>query len=175
MHVRRAWLHNVRIRVRVAISACLGMRLVKEQPPVGKPIRMVFAAAALAPVALLAACGSSGSSSSSSSSSASSSASAAAMQGPALPTAPATASASLTETGSTLLFPLISAWATNYQTLYKQLTITTGGTGSGTGLADAATGTVDIGASDAYLSSSAKSQTRSWAATSTPIVSPSCQ
>ncbi|HUY51355.1 MAG TPA: phosphate ABC transporter substrate-binding protein PstS [Streptosporangiaceae bacterium] len=125
----------------------------------GKPIRMVFAAAALAPVALLAACGSSGSSSSSSSSSASSSASAAAMQGPALPTAPATASASLTETGSTLLFPLISAWATDYQTLYKQLTITTGGTGSGTGLADAATGTVDIGASDAYLSSSARSQT----------------
>jgi phosphate transport system substrate-binding protein len=81
------------------------------------------------------------------------------MQGAALPTAPAKASASLTETGSTLLFPLISAWATDYQKLYTQLTITTGATGSGTGLADAGNGTVDIGASDAYLSGAAKSQT----------------
>jgi phosphate transport system substrate-binding protein len=39
------------------------------------------------------------------------------------------------------------------------VTITTGATGSGTGLADAATGTVDVGASDAYLSPTAKSQT----------------
>jgi len=81
------------------------------------------------------------------------------MVGAALPTAPNAKAASLTETGSTLLFPLISAWATDYQKLYKQLTITTGGTGSGTGLADAATGTVDIGASDAYLSSSARTAT----------------
>jgi phosphate transport system substrate-binding protein len=81
------------------------------------------------------------------------------MMGPALPTAPPTASVSMTETGSTLLFPLVSAWATDYQKLYKNVTITTGGTGSGTGLADAATGTVDMGGSDAYLSSSAKSQT----------------
>ncbi len=81
------------------------------------------------------------------------------MQGAALPSAPNSASASVTETGSTLLFPLISSWATDYQKLYKQVTITTGATGSGTGLADAATGTVDIGASDAYLSPAAKSQT----------------
>ena len=81
------------------------------------------------------------------------------MQGAALPSAPNKASTSITETGSTLLFPLVSAWATDYQKLYKQVTITTGGTGSGTGLADAATGTVDIGASDAYLSSAALSQT----------------
>ncbi len=33
------------------------------------------------------------------------------------------------------------------------MTITTGGTGSGTGITDAATGTVNMGASDAYLSS----------------------
>jgi len=83
------------------------------------------------------------------------------MQGPALPSAPNKANASITETGSTLLFPLISSWATAYQKLYTQVTITTGGTGSGTGLADAATGTVDMGASDAYLSSTAKSQTPS--------------
>ncbi len=78
------------------------------------------------------------------------------MVGAALPSAPNKASASLTETGSTLLFPLISAWASDYQKAYPQVTITTGGTGSGTGIADASTGTVDIGASDAYLSSSEK-------------------
>ena len=78
------------------------------------------------------------------------------MVGAALPAAPASAAAAISETGSTLLFPLISAWATEYQSTYKQVTITTGGTGSGTGITDATTGTVDIGASDAYLSSSAK-------------------
>ncbi len=121
----------------------------------GKPIRMVFAAAALAPLALLAACGSSGNSGNSSSSG---SPSAAAMVGAALPAKPPSSNVSVSETGSTLLFPLISAWATDYQKLYKNITITTGGTGSGTGITDATTGTVDIGASDAYLSSADKSQ-----------------
>jgi phosphate transport system substrate-binding protein len=127
---------------------------------VGKPIRLVFTAAALVPVALLAACSSSGNSSPSSTSSPS----AAAMAGPALPSAPAKANTSLTETGSTLLFPLFGTWSTDYQKLYDtksspaRITITTGGTGSGTGITDAATGTVNIGASDAYLSSADMSQ-----------------
>ena len=120
-----------------------------------KPTRTVLAVAALAPVALLAAaCGSSGGSGS-----ASPSTTAAAMQGPALPTAPPSGNVGITETGSTLLFPLISSWATDYQKQYANITITTGGTGSGTGITDASTGTVDIGASDAYLSSAVKSQT----------------
>ncbi len=38
------------------------------------------------------------------------------------------------------------------------MTITTGATGSGTGIADAATGTVKIGASDAYLSAAQQAQ-----------------
>ena len=86
------------------------------------------------------------------------------MVGPALPSAPATANTSLTETGSTLLFPLFGTWSTDYQKLYDtksspaRITITTGGTGSGTGITDAATGTVNIGASDAYLSSADMSQ-----------------
>ena len=80
------------------------------------------------------------------------------MAGPALPAAPANAPASVTETGSTLLFPLFGTWSTAYQKLYPQVTITTGGTGSGTGITDAATGTVNIGASDAYLSSADTSQ-----------------
>ncbi|HTX25789.1 MAG TPA: phosphate ABC transporter substrate-binding protein PstS, partial [Streptosporangiaceae bacterium] len=74
--------------------------------------------------------------------------------GPALPTTPAKPNASITETGSTLLYPLFGSWATAYQKLYTQVTITAGGTGSGTGIADAATGTVNLGGSDAYLSSS---------------------
>jgi phosphate transport system substrate-binding protein len=124
---------------------------------VAKPSRKVLAVAALAPVALLAAaCGSSGGTGTSSSSSSPPSSSA--MVGPALPTAPPSGNVSITETGSTLLFPLVSTWATDYQKNYKNVTITTGGTGSGTGITDASTGTVDIGASDAYLSSADKSQ-----------------
>ena len=115
-------------------------------------LRLVYTAAAVVPVALLAACGSSGSSSSSSSPAAASSSTAAAA-GPALPTAPPASTESITETGSTLLFPLFGAWSTNYQKLYPQVTVTTAGTGSGTGITDASTGTVSIGASDAYLSS----------------------
>jgi phosphate transport system substrate-binding protein len=126
---------------------------------------LVYSAAAVGSLALLAAaCGSSGGGSSSSSHS-SPSASAAAMVGPALPTAPAKTPQSITETGSTLLFPLMGSWATDYQKLYTPsggtptVTITTGGTGSGTGITDASTGTVNIGASDAYLSSAQKSET----------------
>jgi phosphate transport system substrate-binding protein len=81
------------------------------------------------------------------------------MKGPALPAKPDKTPTSLTETGSTLLFPLFGTWATAYQKQFVDndgnpiVTITTGGTGSGTGITDAATGTVNIGASDAYLSS----------------------
>ncbi len=61
-------------------------------------------------------------------------------------------SASLTETGSTLLYPLWNIWAPAYEQKYPQVSLTTAGTGSGTGIADAISGTVDIGSSDAYLS-----------------------
>jgi phosphate transport system substrate-binding protein len=115
---------------------------------VARRVRFAFAAAALIPLALAAAgCSSSSTTPSSTSTSTS-------YTGPALPTAPAKAPASLTETGSTLLYPLFGSWATAYQKLYSQVTITAGGTGSGTGIADASTGTVDLGGSDAYLSSS---------------------
>jgi len=106
------------------------------------------AAAALTPLALAAACGSSGTPGSSASPTTSSSSPAAAV-----PTAPASASVSLSETGSTLVYPLIGTWATAYHTQYPQVTISTAGTGSGAGIAGAAAGTADIGASDAYLSS----------------------
>ena len=62
--------------------------------------------------------------------------------------------ANLTETGSTLLYPLWNVWSPAYQSKFPKVNLTTGGTGSGTGIADAASGTVNIGSSDAYLSSS---------------------
>jgi phosphate transport system substrate-binding protein len=62
--------------------------------------------------------------------------------------------ASLTETGSTLLYPLWNEWAPAYNQLYPNVTIQTAGTGSGTGITDATNGTADIGASDAYLAPS---------------------
>jgi phosphate transport system substrate-binding protein len=116
-------------------------------------IRLVYTAAALVPLVLLAAACSSSSTTPSSSTSPTTTT----YSGPALPTSPAKANASITETGSTLLYPLFGSWATAYQKLYTQVTITAGGTGSGTGIADASTGTVDLGGSDAYLSSSDRS------------------
>jgi phosphate transport system substrate-binding protein len=113
---------------------------------VTRRISRPLAAAVLIPLAaILAAC-------SSSSPSSTTGASAPAYKGPANPTAPAKASASITETGSTLLFPLVGSWVTAYSKLFPQVTITSAGTGSGVGIADATSGTVNIGGSDAYLS-----------------------
>ena len=111
-------------------------------------IRMACTAAALVPLALLAACGSSGGSSTTAATPSSS------------PAASASSSTgvSLTETGSTLMFPLFGAWQTAYNTTVTTVTITTAGTGSGTGIADAGTGTTTIGASDAYLSAADMTQ-----------------
>jgi phosphate transport system substrate-binding protein len=44
-------------------------------------------------------------------------------------------------------------WAPAYKSQFPNITITTAGTGSGTGISSAAAGTANIGASDAYLSS----------------------
>ncbi len=56
------------------------------------------------------------------------------------------------------MFPLFGAWQTAYNTANPNVNIFSAGTGSGTGIADAATGTVTIGASDAYLSSADMTQ-----------------
>jgi len=135
---------------------------VATRPPVSRRARRALAIPVLAllSAAALAACSSSSSSSSSTpatSAPASTPASAAA-SATGLPTAPAAASASLSETGSTLLYPLFNLWVPDYKTTYPQVTITTAGTGSGTGISSAAGGTADIGASDAYLSSADTSQ-----------------
>lgn len=58
-----------------------------------------------------------------------------------------TSTPSLTEQGSSLLYPLVTQWAGNY----SAATISAGAAGSGTGQADAELGLVNIGASDAYI------------------------
>ncbi|MCV7102372.1 phosphate ABC transporter substrate-binding protein PstS [Mycobacterium palustre] len=67
-------------------------------------------------------------------------------------TTPASSPVTLSETGSTLLYPLFNLWAPAYHGKYSNVTITPQGTGSGTGISQAAAGAVNIGASDAYLS-----------------------
>ncbi|MCU1494685.1 MAG: phosphate-binding protein [Acidimicrobiaceae bacterium] len=64
---------------------------------------------------------------------------------------PPSTSAALQETGSSLFYPLVSAWASAYSKAHGNVPVTTASTGSGTGQADALNGTVAIGASDAYL------------------------
>ena len=63
-------------------------------------------------------------------------------------------SGTVTETGSTLLYPLFNLWASGYNEKFSSTSIQTAGTGSGTGISEAENGTIDIGASDAYLAPS---------------------
>ena len=63
-----------------------------------------------------------------------------------------TSSVALQETGSSLLYPLFNLWTADIKKQWPSVSITTASTGSGTGISSAAAGTVNIGASDAYLS-----------------------
>jgi len=78
---------------------------------------------------------------------------AAASPGGAIPAGPAPGPQALSETGSTLLHPLLRSWAAAYQQQHASVSFTLGATGSGKGIAEASAGRVDIGASDAFLSS----------------------
>jgi phosphate transport system substrate-binding protein len=62
-------------------------------------------------------------------------------------------SGTISEAGSSLLYPLMSSWAGAYQRQAPGVTVKTASTSSGKGIAAASMGTVDLGASDAYLSS----------------------
>ena len=62
------------------------------------------------------------------------------------------AGVTLTETGSTLLYPLFQLWVPAYTAAHPDTSISTGATGSGAGIEQAIAGKVQIGASDAYLS-----------------------
>ena len=76
-----------------------------------------------------------------------------AVQPPPTAVALAASGAAISETGSTLLYPLAKSWAAAYHQQFPGVTVTTAGTGSGAGIEDASDGKADIGASDAYLSS----------------------
>jgi len=69
-----------------------------------------------------------------------------------------TSPVALQETGSSLLYPLFNSWTADIQKQWPSVSITTASTGSGTGISSAAAGTVNIGASDAYLSPSEMQQ-----------------
>jgi phosphate transport system substrate-binding protein len=73
--------------------------------------------------------------------------------GGSIPAGPANGPQSLSETGSTLLFPVLRSWAAAYRQQHANVSVGTAATGSGKGIAEASAGQVDIGASDAYLSS----------------------
>jgi phosphate transport system substrate-binding protein len=70
-----------------------------------------------------------------------------------IPAGPGPGAQSLSEAGSTLLAPVMGAWTTAYHQRYLNVIIKTAAIGSGKGIAAAAAGRADIGASDAYLSS----------------------
>ena len=57
----------------------------------------------------------------------------------------------LVESGSTLLYPIMTAWAAAYDERYHDVSIATNATGSGTGISEATSGAATLGASDAYL------------------------
>ena len=60
---------------------------------------------------------------------------------------------SISEAGSSLLYPLAQYWASAYQRSNPGMIVNTKSTSSGKGINAASAGKVDIGASDAYLSS----------------------
>jgi phosphate transport system substrate-binding protein len=112
--------------------------------------RVLLAVVTAVPLALATACGGAGNPAPGNTTGLSSPSSG---TGGPIPSTPAPGRQTLSETGSTLLYQLMRNWVTAYQGQYSNVSITTGGTGSGTGIADASNGKVNIGASDAYLSS----------------------
>jgi phosphate transport system substrate-binding protein len=105
--------------------------------------------AAITGIFLVAACGSTSTATPTpaKSSAASSSPTAAAVQ-TGNPTAPVT----LSEAGSSLLYPYLQKLAPGINAAYPNITLTPAAGGSGTGQSEALSGTIDMGGSDAYLS-----------------------
>jgi phosphate transport system substrate-binding protein len=63
-----------------------------------------------------------------------------------------TSPVTLTEAGSSLLYPLFQIWAPAYHKVNPKITIDPAAGGSGKGISGAIAGTLDMGGSDAYLS-----------------------
>jgi phosphate transport system substrate-binding protein len=58
----------------------------------------------------------------------------------------------LTETGSTLIYPLFNIWGSEYAKTHLGVEVKTAATGSGAGIDQAISGAVQIGTSDSYMS-----------------------
>jgi phosphate transport system substrate-binding protein len=58
----------------------------------------------------------------------------------------------VTETGSTLIYPLFNVWASEYAKTHPSVEVKTAATGSGVGIDQAISGAVQIGTSDSYMS-----------------------
>ena len=61
------------------------------------------------------------------------------------------AGTTLTETGSTLIYPLLQAWIGAYASISPDVHVTLAATDSSKGIADALSGQVNFGTSDAYM------------------------
>ena len=70
----------------------------------------------------------------------------------AIPVQSQAADVTLTESGSTLLYPLFKIWVENYTSTHPGVTITTDPSGSETGIKKAIAGEAQIGASDVFMS-----------------------
>jgi len=105
--------------------------------------------AALTGACLVAACGSTSTATPApkTASSASSTPTAAAVQ-----TGNPSAAVTLSEAGSSLLYPYLQKLAPGINAAYPNITLTPAAGGSGTGQSEAISGTIDMGGSDAYLS-----------------------
>ena len=68
------------------------------------------------------------------------------------------AKTTLTEDGSSLLFPYLEAVAAKFHTAFPSLGVNTEAGGSGLGISDAAAGNKNMGGSDAYLSPTERTQ-----------------
>jgi phosphate transport system substrate-binding protein len=75
-------------------------------------------------------------------------------------TSSTSSSASLSETGSSLFYPLMTRWAANY----TGATISAAATGSGTGQSSAILNIVNMGASDGYLTNASTTNVANFAA-----------
>jgi phosphate transport system substrate-binding protein len=118
----------------------------------GRRALAVTALTSAAALALAACSSSSSSSSSSSTTSTPASSPAAGSSGPSVMTTPASGSQTISETGSSLMAPLFALWGPAYHTQFSQVTLSTASSSSGVGISSAAANTVNLGASDAYLS-----------------------
>lgn len=108
-------------------------------------LRASFIAAVVGALLLVAACGSSGSGSSSGNHPSGSSGSTKVKTGN--PTSPVT----LQEAGSSLIYPYLQQLTSPLKAKYPNITLSPAAGGSGVGQSEAASGTIDLGGSDAYL------------------------